>query len=174
MSYDKPLSDSLKFNFSQSSPYTTPVFNALHFDFLPPSKKKDITYSPPANNKLGFDFSHSSAYTQPNFNSVNFDFTPPSSSENEISPFGIFNLNHAGTPTLLWTEFARPYGFDVNRIGSATNRPGKPVPVFSFTQSQAYNKPSYESIRFVFGSGGAKGMVLVPAIDPGAFGKVGV
>lgn len=174
MSYDKPLSDSLKFNFGQSSPYTTPVFNALHFDFLPPSKKKDITYSPPANNKLGFNFSQSAAYTRPNFNSVNFDFKPPASSENEISPFGIFNLNHTGTPTLLWTEFARPHGFDVNRIGFPTIRPGKPLPVFSFTQSQPYNKPSYESIRFVFGSGGAKGVVLVPAIDPGAFGKVGV
>ena len=209
MSYDKPLSDSLKFNFGHSSAYTRPNFNSVNFDFTPPSSSENeispfgifnlnhagtptllwTEFARPYGfdvNRIGsatirpgkplpvfsftqsqpYNFGHSSAYTRPNFNSVNFDFTPPSSSENEISPFG--------TPTLLWTEFARPYGFDVNRISSATIRPGKPVPVFSFTQSQPYNKPSHESIRFVFGSGGAKGIVLVPAIDPGAFGKVGV
>ncbi|MGP9490825.1 hypothetical protein [Psychrobacter sp. AOP7-B1-24] len=174
MSYDKPLSDSLEFNFGQSSPYTTPDFNALHFDFLPPSKKKDITYKPPANNKLAFNFSQSSAYTPPKFNSIHFDFLPPASNGNEISPFGIFNPNNAGEPTILWTEFADPYGFDASRLGTATVRLGKPVPVFNFTSSQPYTKPSYESIRFVFGSGGAKGIVLVPAIDPGPFGLAGV
>lgn len=174
MSYDKPLSDSLEFNFGQSSPYTTPDFNALHFDFLPPSKKKDITYKPPANNKLAFNFSQSSAYTPPKFNSIHFDFLPPASNGNEISPFGIFNPNNAGEPTILWTEFADPYGFDASILGTATVRLGKPVPVFNFTSSQPYTKPSYESIRFVFGSGGAKGIVLVPAIDPGPFGLAGV
>lgn len=122
--------------------------------------------------KIDFSFGQSRLYTAPPKNNVNFDFRPIERG-NKIEPFSIKNSD-LGSVRILWTEFIRPSGFVSysslpQKISGAT-RAG----TFDFSQSKPYLPPPVDSLRFVFGSGGAEGIILTPGIEPGGVGSATV
>lgn len=119
--------------------------------------------------KIDFSFGQSRLYIAPTSNNLNFDFRPIIS-VNKIELFG-FESARLGSPRLLWTEFIRPsgtLGFSSNnqQVDRATN-----IGKFDFSKSKPYSPPPFDSVRFIFGSGGAEGIILPPGIEPGGMGS---
>lgn len=123
-----------------------------------------MSYEKPTPTNLNFDFSQSRAYSKPDSDKIHFNFVPEATSENTITPFGIFQDGY-GAPILKWTEFARNVGgIDSVGFGYHAINHSTAVPNFNFSESTAYTAPEYNSIRFIFGNGGVPGLVLPPGI----------